>query len=267
MPILPKRLLSRLVGGLTRLQLPSPISGWINRKFAEAYQINLEEAEKPLKEYKTLNQFFTRKLKSGLRPIQGKWVHPADGVLTQAGPVQEGKILQVKGWEYSISEFLGNSEIAKSYEAGFFTTYYLCPTDYHRVHSPLTGQLKSIRHIPGQLWPVNDWSVSRIQSLFCLNERVVMNFESAQGPWSLVMVGATNVGQIEIAGVDSIHTNQWTCKPSAEISFKNPQTIDVGAEVGVFHMGSTVVCLYSKGFSKMDWQRVPRKTRVGEILN
>lgn len=113
MPILPKRLLSRTVGWFTRLRLPRPITFWINRKFAEAYQINLEEAERPLKDYRTLNRFFTRKLKSGCRPIQGDWVHPADGELTQAGPVKDGKILQVKGWEYSVAEFLGDEALAK----------------------------------------------------------------------------------------------------------------------------------------------------------
>ena len=264
MPILPKRLLSRIVGWFTRLRWPGPVSYWINQKFAQAYKINLEEAERPLADYKTLNDFFTRKLKSGMRPIQGDWVHPADGSLTQAGPVKDGKIIQAKGWLYSVEELLGDQALARQYEDGFFTTYYLCPTDYHRVHSPVSGTLQSVRHIPGQLWPVNEWSVHRIKSLFCLNERVILNFQTELGPMSLVMVGATNVGQIEINGLESLRTNQWSCTSSALFEFSKPRQVLVGSEVGVFNMGSTVVCIYSKSFSKFDWLSLPRVTRVGE---
>lgn len=266
MPILPKRLLSRTVGWFTRLRLPRPITFWINRKFAEAYQINLEEAERPLKDYRTLNRFFTRKLKSGCRPIQGDWVHPADGELTQAGPVKDGKILQVKGWEYSVAEFLGDEALAKRYEGGFFTTYYLCPTDYHRVHYPMSGHLISVRHIPGQLWPVNEWSVNKIRSLFCLNERVVLNLKTERGPMSLVMVGATNVGQIEVRGLESMRTNRWMCTSSPLVEFPEPVIVRVGEEAGVFNMGSTVVCIYSKNFSAFDGTSVPRVTRVGQEI-
>lgn len=264
MPLLPKRLLSRLTGCLARIQWPRPLALALNSWFARAYRINLEEAEKPLSEYPSLNAFFTRRLKPGVRPLQGEWVHPCDAMLTVSGPVRAGRILQVKGWEYSVAEFLGDVDLAKSYEGGHFATYYLCPTDYHRVHAPLSGELISVRHIPGALWPVNEWSVNRIRSLFCLNERVVMNFRSEKGAWSLVMVGATNVGQIQISADSSIRTNRWSSHASSERQYNPSIPTRVGSEIGIFNMGSTVVCIYSSDFSHFDSSRTPQVTRVGQ---
>jgi phosphatidylserine decarboxylase len=173
-------------------------------------------------------------------------------VLTQQGLVIEGELLQAKGWNYSLAEFLGEETLAKAYEGGRYYTYYLCPADYHRVHAPSAGLMVSARHIPGLLWPVNEWSVTNIRRLFCLNERVVMNFESPEGRWSLVMVGATNVGKISVTLDPSIITNRWMWHAPTERQYMPGLPVKAGDELGIFHLGSTVICLFEKSFGLKD---------------
>jgi phosphatidylserine decarboxylase len=246
-PWVPKRLLSRLTGMWMRVPLFWPLKVPLLRGFARAFGIDAGEAELPLSAYHSLDDFFTRKLKPGLRPVEGPWVHPADSRLTERGRIQQGQLIQAKGWTYSAAEFLGDAELAKLYVDGTYLTYYLCPADYHRVHAPTSGQLTSACHIPGMLWPVNQWSVTNIRRLFCLNERVVLNFTSPQGRWSLVMVGATNVGYMTITHDPSIATNRWLWHAPTNRAYAPPIAIQAGDELGMFHLGSTVICLFEKG--------------------
>jgi phosphatidylserine decarboxylase len=264
MSLVPKRLLSRLTGYVTRMKHPKPFVRALIAWFAARYKINVSEAEKPLNEYHCLNDFFTRRLRTGARPIKGPFIHPCDAVISQCGIVESGKLLQVKNWHYSLGELLGDQELANSYEGGKFATYYLCPTDYHRVHAPLSGNMYSSKHIPGALWPVNSWSVNTIRSLFCLNERVVMNFRSEVGFWSVVMVGATNVGQITIPLDETISTNRCLSYAVTDHKYDPPHAVRVGNEIGIFNMGSTVVVIYSKNFSGFDSVQVPFVTRLGQ---
>lgn len=245
-PWFPKRLLSRATGLVMRIPLPRPLAALVVPAFASAFGISLAEAEFEPSHYRSLDQFFTRRLKPGLRPVQGQHVHPVDGVLTQQGEIERGQLVQAKGWDYPLAEFLGDASLAQAFEGGAFATYYLCPADYHRVHAPLSGQLVTGRHIPGLLWPVNDWSVHNIRRLFCLNERVALNFQSPQGLWSLVFVGATNVGHITINADPSIITNRWMWHESTDRTYDPPLPTAVGEELGIFHLGSTVVCLFEK---------------------
>lgn len=247
-PWVPKRLLSRATGLLMRFPLPRPFRGFLIRQFAKAFNISIGEAEYELTHYGSLDAFFTRKLKEGLRPVHGSYVHPVDGKLTQFGEVVNGELIQAKGWTYQMGEFLGDEKLAKIYEGGQYSTYYLCPADYHRVHAPVEGDLVSARHIPGLLWPVNDWSVTNIKRLFCLNERVVLNFDSPSGRWSLVLVGATNVGHITITPDPSITTNRWMWHAPTDRQYSPPLKIQAGDELGMFHLGSTVMCVFEKTF-------------------
>lgn len=247
-PWFPKRLLSRAVGVFMRIPLIWPLPYILIPLFARFFKINTEEAEFPCGRYRSFDHYFTRKLKAGLRPIEGEIVHPADSVLTETGIVQAGHIVQAKGWNYPVAEFLGDDELAEAYEGGTFATYYLCPADYHRVHASAGGELYSARHIPGLLWPVNDWSVNNIRRLFCLNERVVLNFKSPRGRFSMVLVGATNVGHMTITHDPSITTNRWMWHAPTDRNYSPPIPIKAGDEVGIFHLGSTVICLYEKGF-------------------
>lgn len=244
-PWVPKRLLSRLTGVLMRLPIPVPLRTSLILGFAKFFGINASEAEHALAHYGSFDAFFTRKVKP--RTLQGTFIHPVDGRLTERGEVKNGDLIQAKGWTYGLGEFLGDETLAKSYEGGSFATYYLCPADYHRVHAPLAGQMVSARHIPGLLWPVNEWSVNNIRRLFNLNERVVMNFQSPLGRWSLVMVGATNVGHITVTLDPSITTNRWMWHAPTDRTYTPPLNVRAGDELGIFHLGSTVICVFEKG--------------------
>src|SRR5690606_8671782 len=196
--VLPKNLFSYLFGRLALVSWPGFVVREVIRGFAKIYNIDLYEAEKPVEEYKNLDDFFTRKLKVGIRPVGPGVVHPADSDLTQFGSINQSTLIQAKGKEYSLKEFLKIDEVSDKLGDGYFFTYYLCPTDYHRVHSPVDGKITEIHYIPGKLWPVNNWSVSNIKNLFAINERVVVIIETPKGKCALVMVGATNVGKMKI---------------------------------------------------------------------
>jgi phosphatidylserine decarboxylase len=206
--ILPKKHLSYWAGKLMHLSLPGFLRPLSIKLFGEYYQIRFEEAEKPYHQYDSIGDFFVRKLKPGIRPLsESPILHPADSRISQAGEISEGRCLQAKDKSYSLAEFCGDQALAEKFKSGLFVTYYLCPTDYHRVHSPLDGQIKRVIHIPGQLWPVNSWSTENISNLFAVNERVVLEIESRLGPCLLVFVGATNVGQIHLSFDPEIVTN------------------------------------------------------------
>jgi phosphatidylserine decarboxylase len=262
MPLTPKRLMSFLFGEFARLRFPNPFRAIIIRSFVSFYKINMDEAEKPIDRYRTLDALFTRRLKPGARPIQSDWIHPVDGELTANGLILKDQAFQIKGWNYSIGKLLGEQRY--DFDRGVFLTYYLCPRDYHRVHSPVSGEILSVRHIQGQLWPVNDWSVSRIQELFCQNERVVVNMLTDRGYVSVILVGATNVGQIEIKCAPNLRTNLPAGHTPYFQNFTPPIKVQVGDELGVFHLGSTVVVLMSPDFAK-GYVELPRgNVRMGE---
>jgi phosphatidylserine decarboxylase len=250
-PWVPKRLMSRTVGVFMRIPIPPPLGWVLIPLFAKLFSIDMSEAECRPGSYRTLNAFFTRKLKPGARPLAPSLlVHPVDGQLTEHGMVQSGQLIQVKDWTYDLSEFLGERGLALAFEGGHFYTYYLCPADYHRVHAPTEGLLVSARHIPGLLWPVNEWSVNNVRRLFNLNERVILNFDSPHGRWSLVMVGATNVGKITVSLDPSITTNRWMWHAPTDRRYSPPVPVAIGEELGVFHLGSTVVCVFEKSFHR-----------------
>ncbi|MCC2679954.1 MAG: phosphatidylserine decarboxylase proenzyme [Pseudobdellovibrio sp.] len=243
----PKNHLSYLAGLLVHLKLPSFLNKWIIAIFAKAYHINLDEAELSYEQYPSLGEFFIRKLKPGLRPVGNTWaVHPADSVITQAAPIHQGKLIQAKGRHYSVESFTQDKNGLTKYDNGHFLTYYLCPTDYHRVHSPVSGEIKRVLHIPGALWPVNAWSTENIHELFSINERVVVEIQTDRGLVAAVFVGATNVGKIELSFDKEIIGNQLTAQTVREKQYQNLK-IQKGEELGMFRMGSTVVMLYAPG--------------------
>jgi phosphatidylserine decarboxylase len=245
---LPRVGLSKFVGFIAGLRQPQflikPMIAW----FAERYSINTDEAEKPMEDYKSLNDFFTRRLKAGVRPLAASYyVHPADSEITQFGLIENNTLIQAKNMTYKLSDFIGSNEKALKYESGFFIVYYLCPTDYHRVHSPVEGTVKEIKKFGFDLWPVNQESVSQIPELFIANERVVVSINSQLGPVEVVFVGATNVGQIGVFKAES-------------------EFVQKGEELGVFQMGSTVVMIYPKA-AKIDLNDLkPKKVKVGQEL-
>ncbi|HEY0371997.1 MAG TPA: phosphatidylserine decarboxylase, partial [Thermoanaerobaculia bacterium] len=154
----PKNHLSRTIGRLVHARLPKPLARKLVHWFARTYQIDTDSAGKPLHEYPSIGHFFIRELREGLRPIEGDFVSPVDGTLRNFGTVLNGRLDQVKGKSYTLARFLGD-ENASRYENGTFFNLYLSPQDYHHIHSPVGGQIVRSVHIPGKLWPVNDWSL------------------------------------------------------------------------------------------------------------
>jgi phosphatidylserine decarboxylase len=240
--LIPKDLSSALVYRATRSRrawLRRPLTRW----FAKAYGIDLTEAANAdLESYATFNEFFTRELKAGVRPIAGgpdTLVSPADGVLTEHGRIEGGRLYQAKGSAYSLAELLGDlGSAVDALDGGHYFTVYLAPHNYHRVHAPLDARLVRTRYIPGARFSVSRATAAAISRLFCRNERVVCSFETHFGPMIVVLVGALNVSSISTFAhgeIASGATRLWLEQP--------PLPVARGAEIGRFNMGSTVVVL------------------------
>jgi phosphatidylserine decarboxylase len=254
----PKNHLSRTVGRLVHARLPRPIARRLVRWFANTYQIDVDSAGRPLHDYPSIGHFFIRDLGEGLRPIESDFVSPVDGTLRNFGVVAGGRLEQVKGKSYTLARFLGDDEDARRYENGIFFNFYLSPQDYHHVHSPVAGGIVKSVHIPGKLWPVNDWSMANIDELFSVNERVVTYIDDGTlGRVSVVMIGATNVGRISVT-YDTFISNSSEHHQKAARTYDPAIDIAAGARLGTFHMGSSVVVLLEPG--KID----PEKVRLHE---
>jgi phosphatidylserine decarboxylase len=253
-PMLPKNEMSHFIGRLVHQRLPLPVSRMSVSAFAKYYNINMQEAEHPISHYKSIGELFTRRLKSGVRPIASDAVvHPADAQITEAGVIDQMTLVQAKGKTYTVPELLKSTHHAADFEGGSFFTYYLCPTDYHRVHSPVDGEILWSCHVPGQLWPVNAWSVNKIENLFAVNERIAVIIQTPKGKAALVMVAATNVGNMSMSFDDSLSTRLRHAERQVRERTYSPQIpIKRGEEIGIFHMGSTVVMLYEKGMIEAD---------------
>lgn len=264
-PQLPRKQLSHYIGSVAYNQWPKPFSDISVKMFAKIVGINVDEAEKPIEEYRTVGEFFSRKLKAGARPIQGSEIHPCDSRITQSGKIVEGVLIQAKGIKYTLDEFLPQTPWADGLEKGTFTTYYLSPKDYHRVHAPKSGKIAWVKYFPGELWPVNFWSLRNIPGVLAINERVAVGIETSQGRMILVMVGATNVGSMTFAFDSSIKTNQYPFKNQRTlIEYPKAKPITVGEELGTFNLGSTVVLLTAP---QMEWPVCePRVVKMGQSL-
>ena len=238
-------LLSRITGRLSDLRVPGWLLVPMIRAYARAYGVDLGEAALPASAYPTFNAFFTRRLREGARPIDaafGVLVSPSDSHLSAIGPVPgDGRLEQVKGEAYGIGALLGSEDEAARFRAGHHATLYLSPAMYHRVHSPVDGEVVAWRYVPGRLFPVNAAGVRSVPGLFTRNERVVVLLESAaHGPVAVVLVGAANVGRISLAFAELV-----TNRGQAPGSFrpKAPIPIRRGDDIGAFNLGSTVVLL------------------------
>ncbi|MBN8549539.1 MAG: phosphatidylserine decarboxylase [Deltaproteobacteria bacterium] len=266
---LPKNHLSYVLGSLAAIRLPGPLRLLSLQIFAKLTSINLEEAERPLREYASIADLFTRRLRAGARPIEGAIVSPADSKLRACGVIENGRLPQIKDKDYSVAELLRDPALAERFNGGYFFNLYLSPMDYHRVHAPCAGAIEFRRYIPGKLWPVNDWSLSHIENLFVINERVVIGIRSAYGLVLVIMVGATNVGKISLA-FDSLVTNRAFSAADAQPLLKQfDPTLPVGCgdELGTFHLGSSVVVLFEPQ-AKINSVRPssPAPVRMGQLL-
>jgi phosphatidylserine decarboxylase len=249
----PKNHVSRAIGRLVHARLPRPIARRLVRWFADTYKIDVDAAGQPLHDYPSIGHFFIRDLAEGLRPIEGDFVSPVDGVLRNFGVITNGRIEQVKGKTYTLARFLADEANATRYENGTFFNFYLSPQDYHHVHSPVGGGIVRSVHIPGKLWPVNDWSLANIDELFSINERVVTYVDCHLGRVAVVMIGATNVGKISVT-YDNFISNSANVDRTIARDYTPAVPIPAGARLGTFHMGSSVVVLLEPG--RVDLERV-----------
>ncbi len=244
---LPKNHLSALVGYVSRLDRFPRFQRLLISWFVKRYGVRVEDMARPLTSYACLGELFTRELRPGIRPVSGAIVSPVDGRLTEAGVLESDTIIQAKGKSYSLAALLGSEESAKTFLRGHYFVFYLAPGDYHRIHSPVAGNIRQIIHIPGALWPVNTWSIENIDGLFSKNERLISMIASDTGQVAVVKVGATNVGRISSA-VCSIRTNRLDGQKAPEVRDFNPVvSIECGEHLGTFEMGSTVVLLFEPG--------------------
>ncbi len=261
----PRRLVSRIFGDFASVRWPFGLHRVVNTVFAFLYRINTKEAEKSISEYPSLVDFFTRKLKEGTRPLDvHEVVHPCDAEIVQSGPIEGRMLIQAKGVDYPIDILTRDPNILERFENGYFVTYYLCPTDYHRFHSPVEGVITQAIYSEGDLWPVNTWARNNVNGVYLKNERVYVEIASAQGPVGMVFVGAMNVGSIVLNFDSQIKTNSM--QPSKTYRY-NPQIpINKGEEMGQFRLGSTIVVLYSKAYAshieRMNFNR--RFVKVGQ---
>lgn len=246
--ILPKHTLSRLVGKIAESKRPWLKNFLIDRAIS-AFAINMEEAASAdLNDYDNFNAFFTRELKAGTRPVDmddHSVCCPADGVISQSGIIDRQRILQAKGIDYSVSRLLGNSSSAQKFQDGSFATIYLSPRDYHRVHMPIAGKLRTTRYIPGELFSVNDKTAQGLDGLFARNERLVCEFNSELvGDFAVIFVGA-----MLVAGIETVWGGYEKPGPGAvrESDYSDQELAYAkGEEIGQFRFGSTVIVLFGE---------------------
>ncbi|HHI80470.1 MAG TPA: phosphatidylserine decarboxylase [Planctomycetes bacterium] len=260
---LPKKLLSRLTGGLTSIPLPTPLRAPLYRAFAKRYGVRLEECGAALADYPSFRAFFTRSLKEGARRVEGgpmDLCSPVDGKIVSAGRIQEGRIPQVKGWSYEVTELLRGLPQAAQFARGSQATIYLAPGDYHRIHAPSSGSITHFSHVPGTLFPVNPPALRAIPGLFVRNERISLLIQdSPLGELALVAVGALNVGSIHFSCLPQVRTNRGG-KGSHGPLPKGPFPIQKGQDLGCFSFGSTVLLL-SKD-PELEWLDLGKNSRT-----
>jgi phosphatidylserine decarboxylase len=263
--VIPQNELSRAVGWILSRPVPRPLREPLYTALARLAGANLSEAEKPISEYPTVDELFTRKLKEGARTLSDQpIVCPVDGVVSQHGRIEDGKLLQAKGKSYRVEDLLGEERSAQDFMGGQFLTIYLSPKDYHRIHCPIAGTIDGYIYVPGRLWPVFPAAVASIDGLFTQNERISSLLTSASGKAALVKVGATCVGSISLA-YDGIRSNRAYAQPAVR-SFVRPLPVSRLDELGAFHMGSTVVLLLSPSMPLLKPLQEGQAVRLGEGL-
>jgi phosphatidylserine decarboxylase len=262
--IIPQKLLSRLSGFVAESSAP-----WFKKRlinwFIRRYNVDMSIAKNPAPDsYENFNDFFTRPLAEGQRPIdkaKNSIVSPADGCISQLGKIKQGRIFQAKGQEYSLQELLGGSDaLATAFKNGQFATVYLSPKDYHRVHMPIAGTLTRMLHVPGDLFSVNETTANNVPRLFARNERVVCLFRTELGPMAVILVGAMIVASIEVPWAGLItpvkkQVRSWHYPSTENVETDDhssvPICLEKGEEMGRFKLGSTAIVLF--GDNVMDW--------------
>lgn len=266
--LIPKQAITALAGKLASAKA-GKLTTAVIRWFVKRYQVNMAEAAEPnIEAYESFNEFFTRPLKKGARRItKADFICPVDGAISQFGDIKADQIFQAKGHQYSTLAMLaGDKALAANFQNGSFATLYLSPKDYHRIHMPCDGKLKSMTYVPGDLFSVNPTTAQGVPGLFARNERVICEFDSAHGTFVLILVGATIVGSMATVWHGVVNpprvgrVTTWTYE-NQSITFKQ------GEEMGRFLLGSTVVMLFPQDTVKFNSKWTPTKPiQLGEKM-
>jgi phosphatidylserine decarboxylase len=266
--LLPKQALTALAGKFAAARAGGITTGVI-RWFVGRYGVDMSEAANPdVASYPSFNEFFTRPLKPGARPLApADFICPVDGAISQFGAIERDQIFQAKGHSYSTTALVGgDAGLAGQFADGSFATLYLSPKDYHRIHMPCDGRLLRMIHVPGALFSVNPTTARGVPGLFARNERVVCVFDSAHGPFVLVLVGATIVGSMATVWHGIVnpprpgHQREWHYDDKE-------QRYAQGEEMGRFLLGSTVVMLFPRDVMKFNVEWAPQRSiRLGERM-
>ncbi len=261
--VLPQHGLSRLVRAATRVRTPW-FKNLLTHGFLRLYSVDMSEAVEPDPyRYGSFNEFFTRALRADARPIDpnpAMVVSPVDGAVSECGSIERDRLMQAKGRYYTLGGLLAEHPWAKSFEGGSFATIYLAPFNYHRVHMAVRGTLIDTVYVPGRLFSVNTVTAQRVPNLFARNERVLTLFETDFGRFALVLVGALNVGSIATVWAGDI-------APAARRAVTRipgaAGTLEKGAELGRFNMGSTVIMLFEP--NRAQWHSLLREGSVVQL--
>lgn len=266
--LLPQRALSRLVGWLAASETVW-LKNLLIKHFIEHFDVDMRQAAQPdYRYYSSFNNFFTRPLAAGQRPVCDEGIaSPADGAISQCGTIDGGRVFQAKGQGYTVLELLGGDrELAHHFEDGSFATVYLSPRDYHRVHMPVTGKLVKSIYVPGELFSVNKVTAENVPRLFSRNERLVAIFDTEYGRMAVVLVGA-----MIVAGIETVYAGQVAPPPQTikVTDYSQPCTevvLEKGAELGRFKLGSTAIVLFEPR-ADVDWDvKAGDSVRMGEQI-
>jgi phosphatidylserine decarboxylase len=266
--LMPKQALTILAGKFANAKA-GRLTTSVIRWFVKRYAVNMTEAANPdIESYGSFNEFFTRPLRAGARPLaNADLICPVDGAISQYGPIQEDQVFQAKGHSYSTTALVGGDrELAAQFQHGGFATLYLSPKDYHRIHMPCDGRLTRMIYVPGALFSVNPVTARGVPNLFARNERVVCVFESVHGPFILTLVGATIVGSMATVWHGMVNPPR---SPQVREWRYDQQNIVLkkGDEMGRFLLGSTVVMLFQKDCLRFNPEWMPaRPIRMGEAM-
>lgn len=267
--VLPRKRLSRMLGQLARVKAPDPVVSVAMRAYCAAYDVDLSECEVPLQGFGSFDAFFTRRLKAGARVLDvdpDAVLSPADGRMEDCGVIERGALLRVKGYAYSVGELVGDHSAGAELEGGLYAVIYLSPRDYHRVHAPVTGPVVAARYVPGTLFPVNAIGMRHVPNLLARNERVAVHQRSAShGRVISVMVGAVGVGRISVSFDDRVITNDGR-ESGLRVYGDDPRPLERGAELGTFHLGSTVVLLLPPGHGHALIAETSATVRMGQAI-
>ena len=265
--ILPRNSFNRLCGLVADTKFPRFLLTLLIRLFSWKYGVNLEESSKQVSEYKNFNEFFTRKLLPDVRtldPDKEAVLSPVDGILGESGVINNEILIQAKGLEYRLADLLKDSEKSKLYDGGIFITIYLAPYNYHRIHSMVSGEVSQFCYVPGDLWTVSPLGVHHVPELFARNERLITFFETDKGECAIVKIGATVVGRIRVVYHD-ISSNRFGATFQKSV-LEPPLRVERGDEVGLFELGSTVICLFRPGQIELKDLKINQEILFGQAI-